>query len=350
MSASFAGSSVPQCHPKTESGSACSYATIPAHIGAFGSYLPEQIVTNHELPGLEKTNGAIERLLGAVERRKAAEGQSCSDMIAIAAKQILERSDISPLDLDRIIVSATPGDFIEPNTASVVQHKIGARCKSIDIGMSCVGWVAGLDYGLRCIATGEQNVLVLAGTIISRGSHFHNPMHRAIFGDGAGGALLSASSSDDDCRFLAGNVWSDGDYFDMICMPNQGTVRPETIPGEFEGSFYMGDRRVINQALRENLSYMLESTLETAGVTKEDIDVCFIHQPSKPLFEEAFKACDMPREKVIEDYDRYGNTISAELPISMDENVQNGRIKRGDLVLKVTFGAGFSGGMMLYRY
>ncbi len=325
-----------------------SYADIPARIAATGSYLPARVVGNHDIPGLEETNGAVERLLGAVERRAAGVDETCSDIIVQAARRVLEAAETAPTDLDRLIVSATPGDYFEPCTAAVVQYKLGARCASIDVGMSCVGWVAGLDYALRCIATGDRKVLVMAGTIVSKGTAFFNPMHRAIFGDGAGGVLLERT--DGPGQFLAGALWTDGQYHDMITMPHLASVPTARVPEDYRGSFYMGDARIIHQALKDNLPPGLEAVFQTAGLTREDIDVAFVHQPSKPLFEAAVKASGVPREKLVEDYHLYGNTISAELPISLDENVRNGRIKRGDTVLKITFGAGFSGGLVLYRY
>jgi 3-oxoacyl-[acyl-carrier-protein] synthase-3 len=324
-----------------------SYLKVGARIVVTGAYLPDRVVTNSEIMGLEGSDGSIRRLLGAVERRAVGENEACSDIIAAAATRILESAKISPLELDRIIVSATPGDFLEPCTASVVQYKLRARCPAIDVGMSCVGWVAGIDYALRCLAMGERRILVMAGTIASRGPTFRNPMHRAIFGDGAGGVLLEAS---DPGQFLAGGLWTDGQYFDVITMPHQMSLHPERVPEEYRGSFYMGRREVIHQALQVNLARFVDEVLTTAGVSNEEIDVAFIHQPSKPLFEEAVKAVGIPRNKLIQDYERYGNTISAELPISLDENVRNGLIKRGDLVLMVTFGAGFSGGILLFRY
>ncbi|MBI3951716.1 MAG: ketoacyl-ACP synthase III [Acidobacteria bacterium] len=324
-----------------------SYASIRARIVATGSYLPKRIISNSEILGLEGSDGSIRRLLGAVERRGVQEHEACSDITMTAAAQILESAEISPLELDRIIVSSTPGDFVEPCTASVVQYKLRARCPATDVGMSCVGWVAGMDYALRCLATGERRILVLAGTIVSKGTVFRNPMHRAIFGDGAGGVLLEASEAG---HFLAGGLWTDGQYYDVITMPNLTSVHSPRIPLEYKGSFYMGRREVINEALRNNLSRCVDEVIQTAGLTKDDIDVAFIHQPSKPLFEEALRAVGIPRSKVIEDYERYGNTISAELPISLDENVRNGRIKRGDTVLMVTFGAGFSAGILVFRY
>jgi 3-oxoacyl-[acyl-carrier-protein] synthase III len=324
-----------------------SYASIPARIAVTGAYLPKRIISNAEILGLEGSDGVIQRLLGAVERRAADEHEACSDLISTAGTQVLASAEMSPLELDRIIVSSTPGDFHEPSTASVVQYKMGARCPAIDVGMSCVGWVAGIDYALRCIATGERRILVLAGTITSRGNVFHNPMHRAIFGDGAGGVLLEAASVS---QFLVGSLQTDGQYHDLISMPHQASVHLSTIPEEYRGSFYMGQREIFSQVLENNLEPFVSAGLHSAGLTREQIDVAFIHQPSKPLYELAVKAVGIPTDRLIQDYERFGNTIAAELPISLDENVRNGRIKRGDTVLMVTFGAGFTAGLLIFQY
>jgi 3-oxoacyl-[acyl-carrier-protein] synthase-3 len=320
-----------------------------ARIVATGSFLPERVVTNSEIPGLEAADGYIRRLLGAVERRAAADTETCSDLIAHAARHILADAHCSPLDLDRIIVSTTPGDFIEPSTACIVQAKIGARCPAIDIGSSCVGWVAGMDYAIKCLAAGEKRILVMAGTVVSllQGAAFQNPMHRAIFGDGAGGALVEA---DPTGGFLAWRLWTDGRYYDVINLPHQYSSHPEQIPAEYKGHFFMGLRETMFEVLRTNIASVVEGALAEAGLSRDAIDIAFIHQPSKPIFEMAVKTLGIPRARVVEDYARYGNTISAELPISFDENVRNGRVKRGDKVLMVTYGAGFSGGVLVFEY
>jgi 3-oxoacyl-[acyl-carrier-protein] synthase-3 len=318
-----------------------------ARIVATGSFLPERVVTNSEIPGLEGADESVRRLLGAIERRAVAENEACSDIIVRAAQRILADAQCSPLDLDRIIVSATLGDFLEPSTASVVQAKLGARCPAVDIGSSCVGWVAGMDYAIKCLATGEKRILVMAGTVISHGELFKNPMHRAIFGDGAGGALVEA---DPYGGFLAWRLWTDGRYYDVINMPHQFSLHPERIPMEYKGHFFMGSRQVIFEVLSANIAPGVEGMLTEAGLNKNDIDIAFIHQPSKLIFEEAVKTVGIPRERIVEDYERYGNTVSAELPISFDENVRSGRVKRGNKVLMVTYGAGFSGGGLVFEY
>ena len=323
------------------------YRGIGARIAATGSYVPEKVVTNNHLTGAWDVARKLQRLLGAVERRAVKEDEACSDLIAEAAQRVLTTAHLSALELDRIIVSATPGDFLEPPTASVVQHKLQARCPAIDIKMSCVGWMAGVDYALRCIATGEKKILVLAGTVVSRGDAFHTLMHRAIFGDGAGGVLIEA---DEHQQFLAGGLWTDGQYYTMINQPHPGSVHPEAIPIGYKGKFYMGPRKVFFETLRHELAPCVEGVLKESGLSKDDIDVAIIHQPSRKLFEAAVKSLKIPAEKSIQDFHRYGNTISAELPIALDENIRNGRIQRGNRLLLVTFGAGFNAGAMVLEY
>ena len=149
---------------------------------------------------------------------------------------------------------------------------------------------------------------------------------------------------------MAGVLWTDGQFHDVITMPHKSSVATPRVPPDYHGSFFMAERQIITQALRDNLPLGVDAVLDKAGVTRDELDVCFIHQPSRPLYEAAVKASGVERSKLVEDYAHYGNTISAELPISLDENVRNGRVKRGDLIMKITYGAGFSGGVLVYRY
>jgi len=321
------------------------YAGIGARVASTGGCLPARIITNKQLS--PEGAGTLERLLGVVERRAAGENEACSDLIVEAGRRALEAAEMSPLELDRIIVSATPGDFHEPPTASVVQYKLGALCPAVDVKMSCVGWLAGVDFALRCIATGERRILVLAGTVISRGDVFKTVTHHAIFGDGAGAMLLEANGKG---HFLSGMIGTDGRYYSQINLPHLGSLHPEDVPGEFRGKFYMGPQQVFFSRLRDSLPPMVETVLKEAQLSKEDIDTVILHQPSKPLFEVALKALGFPRDKVVDNYRMHGNTISAELPITLDQCIQSGKVKRGDTLLLVTFGAGFNAGAAVMIY
>jgi 3-oxoacyl-[acyl-carrier-protein] synthase-3 len=136
----------------------------------------------------------------------------------------------------------------------------------------------------------------------------------------------------------------------MINQPHTGSVHPQDIPLAYKGKFYMGPRRVFFETLRDALAPCVETVLKEAGLSKDDIDLAIVHQPSRKLFEAAIKSLKIPLEKSVQDFHRYGNTISAELPIALDENIRNGRIKRGDKLLLVTFGAGFNAGAMALEY
>jgi len=323
---------------------------------ATGSYLPEKTLTNEEIiRRAEVFNGApatlapekVVQVIGAVERREAREDQSCSDLIVEAARSTLDAAGVKPGKLDRIFVSSTPGDFFEPSTASVVQYKLGATCPAIDIRASCVGWLAGLDYAFHRVDRAEDRlVLVLAGTKIGR-IGVENPFHRCIFGDGAGGALVAPSDKE---QVKATYFWTGGEYHDVIVMPHGHSIRPAGVPPDYDGRFYMGDRETIFGALKKYLPDSLATLFAKSGCATGDIDYAFIHQASGPIFEETVKICGLPSGKIHRDYEHYGNTISAELPISLDNAVRNGKVSTDDTILLATYGAGFTGGGIVLDY
>ena len=327
-----------------------------ARLIATGSYLPEKILTTEEIIQRAAVfNGApstlepatVVKVIGAVERREAREDQACSDLIVEAARNTLEAADVKPEELDRIFVSATPGDYFEPSTASVVQYKLGATCPAIDIKASCVGWVAGLDYAFHRVEKGEDRlILVAAGTKIGK-MGMDNPFHRSIFGDGAGAALVGPS---DRQNVKATYFWTKGEYYDVITMPHGHSIRSAKIPMEFDGKFYMGNRETIFGVLREYLSSCLNILFARSGCTRDDVDYAFIHQASGPIFEETVGISGILGEKIHRDYRQYGNTISAELPISLDNAVRKGAVGRDDRLLLVTYGAGFTGGGVVLDY
>ncbi len=327
-----------------------------ARLIATGSYLPEKTLTNEEIiRRAEVFNGApstltpekVVEVIGAVERREAREDETCSDLILEAARNTLDAAGVKPEELDRIFVSSTPGDYFEPSTASVVQYKLGARCPAIDIKASCVGWLAGLDYAFHRVEKGEDKlILVAAGTRIGR-IGVESPFHRCIFGDGAGGALVAPS---DKHNVKATYFWTGGEYHDVIVMPHGHSIRPARVPPEYESRFYMGNRETIFGALKKYFPDSLATLFAKSGCKTDDIDYAFIHQASGPIFEETGKVCGIPSGKIHRDYEQCGNTISAELPISLDNAVRRGAVQRDDRLLLVTYGAGFTGGGIVLDY
>lgn len=324
--------------------------TPTAKIVATAQYVPDQIITNEDIikKGLRSSDGMIRRALGAVERRAAASTMSNADMMANVAMQILKEANCPPTQLDRIICSADPQDAIAPNVASVVQRQIGASCPAFDVQMSCAGWLCGVDLAARCLQTGEHRILVLASSQVGSRLTFHNLMHRAIFGDGTGGILLESA---DRGNILSIGLWTAGTHYDKIYVPYAWSQRPDTVPQEYANSFYMSSNQ---EDFFTTMDFYLlpfcERLWETAGVSKGDIDHFLLHQPSIPLFEYSLKALDVPREKVLDLFARYGNLVAAEMPIYLNEALRSGRIRQGELVFLLAYGAGFTMGGMVMRY
>ncbi len=329
---------------------------IPVKISATGKYLPEKVVTNEDFVrefGNKTSPKALERLLGTKEHRVAASDEQPSDLIVKAAERTLEKAGITAREITQIIVSMTPGDFREPATAAVVQRKLGAQCPGMDIALSCTGWLAGVDIAARRIATSSNEkgrILVLGGALLSRTLPVRIAQHRAIFGDGAGGILLEkAEENEESCIYESAFV-TFGEYSDVIHWPNAWSHLPEGVPDGYRGYFYMGESKLLSQLLQRHLEVSLNTLWGKTGFGPSDIDFAIIHQPSGPLFEIAIKSSGIPGHKITRNFERYGNTVSGELPIGLDEAIEEGKIKRGSLLLLVTYGAGITGGCMLLRY
>jgi len=314
------------------------------------SYLPEKVVTNQDIidAGLKTTPVAIERGLGVRERRAAAPDETAADMMVKVAKKILEKAECLPQELDYIICSVDVGDSVEPDTATAVQAKIGASCPAFGVAMSCTGWLAAVDIALRYIDAGKKRILVLASSLVGSRIFYHNLMHRAIFGDGAGGILLESHHRN---RFLGMRLWTDGRHYSKIYIPHPWSIIPEDIPEEYKGSFYMSpDQKKFFAIMDFYLVPFTRHLLNEARVKLEDIDLFFLHYPSKPLFEHSLKLLAVPRGKTFSRFECYGNLAAAEVPVFLDEAVSTGRLKKGNLLLVVTYGAGFTGGGLVLRY
>lgn len=326
--------------------------TTHARIAATGAYLPETTLTNEDLikqRGESLRPIILQKALGAVERRTTLAEETGADLMARAGKTILERASCDPKDLDRIICSLDPGDAVAPSTAVAVQAKLGAACPAYDVTMSCAGWICGVDQGLRAIASGEQRVLVLAGSTVGSKLPFRDLKHRAIFGDGASGILLEAVQ---DGSPLTTALWADGRFYTKIFAPYLWSLHPKDIPPEYKGSFYMDpDQNVFFNQLTRVLPPFFKRLLLEAEVAVGDVDHFLLHQPSIPLFEHSMKLLNMiPRSKVFDFFSKYGNVVSAEMPIMLDEGISSGRIKQGNIVCMVTYGAGFTMAGMVMRY
>lgn len=314
------------------------------------SYLPQRIVTNDEIikniPGM--TSAVLRRSFGAVERRAIASDETAADMMIEVAKKILKETGCTAKDIDCIICSSDPSDTIEPATGPVVQAKIGASCPAFDISMSCTGWLAGVETGLNYLDAGKKKILVLASCTIGSRIFYRDLKYRAIFGDGAGGILLESQHRS---KFIAIDLWTDGRHYSKIFVPHAWTVLPKEIPPEYKNSFYMLSNQKEFFAIMD--SYFVpfsENLLKKANIDINDIDLFLLHYPTKPLFERSIKLLGIPEEKTFHRFDKYGNIATAEMPILLDEAIRTGRIKKGDIVYILVYGAGFTGGGLIMEY
>lgn len=326
--------------------------TTHARVVSTGVYVPSGNAANDELIrqfGEPIPAIVLQRALGASERRITPSEETGADLMARAAKTILEQADCDPKELDSIICSIDPGDAAAPSTAVAVQMKLGATCPAYDVMMSCAGWICGIDQALRALAYGEQRILVLAGCTTGSKFPFREVRHRAIFGDGAGGLLLGAAH---EGELLTTALWTDGRFYSRIFAPYPWSVHPADIPQEYKGYFYMDpDQNVFFRQLARVLPPFFKRLLLAAKVSVDDVDHFFLHQPSRPLFEHSLQLLKaVPREKVFDSFSKYGNIVAAELPVMLAEGISSGRIKRGDLICMVTYGAGFTMAGLVMRY
>ena len=331
------------------------FRTRLARIVSSGWYLPSSVVKNGDIV-LEKPEAfdiIVRRALGAVERRAALAKETNAEMMTSVAIQILSNANIQPSQLSRIICSSDPQDTVAPNVASVVQSNISAHCPAFDIQMSCAGWICDVDVALRCLSEefGPSYILVLASSTVGSRLNFYNRRDRAIFGDGASGILLGTDGLESG-KLMCTQLWTDGRFHNEIVAPLPWSNRPSVIPKNYEGSFYMSPNQdVFFSSLSQVLPPFFDRLLQEAGITVKDVDHFLLHQPSMPLFDHSVKILsNIPRSKVFDCFARYGNLVAAEMPMMLSQGVQAGRIKSGDVVLMLTYGAGFTMAGCVFEY
>jgi len=316
-----------------------------------GSFVPARIVSNAELERSVPTSDAwIRENLGISERR-VAEASQCTSTLAIeAGRRAIENAGIQPTDLDMVILATATPDRLAPATAPRVQAALGAsNAAAFDLNAVCTGFIYGLTVGAQFVGTGaSHNVLVIGADTFSRITDWTR-RDCVFFGDGAGAAVMSAST--DDSGFMCTRLYADGGGFESFTVPAGGSEMPascETVSAGLH-NFRMNGRTVYETAV-EVIPAALRSVLAEAGLSAEDIDHVVPHQPSIRILEESARRIGIPFSKFGTNMDRYANTSSATIPILLDEMWRSGRIARGDLVALVAVGAGWTWGAALLRW
>jgi 3-oxoacyl-[acyl-carrier-protein] synthase-3 len=321
-----------------------------AKILATGGRVPDRIVKNSFFEYLvEDADAWIYSRTGIRERRFAADDEATSDLATAAAFQALEVGGIDPLDIDCIIVSTSTPDMILPPSACMVQKNIGAaNALAFDMNAVCSGFIYAVETADNFIKSGKyRRILVIGADCYSKILDMQDKTTCPLFGDGAGAIILEASA--EPTGILTSHVESDGTRWDLIQVPSSGSrkpVTPETIALR-ENTFKMAGRSVYTFAT-DVIPKLITTLAEKAGVDEADLDFIIPHQANSRIIDVITKKTGIPAEKILLNLDRYGNTAAASVGLALDENLRNGVIKEGNLVLIMGFGGGLSwGGMIL---
>jgi 3-oxoacyl-[acyl-carrier-protein] synthase-3 len=323
-----------------------------ATIVGTGMYVPDRVLTNFELEKMVETSDEwIRERTGIRERRIAAPDQSSSDLAVIAARRALEMASIRPEEIDQIIVATTTPDRVLPSCACTVQAKLGAtRAAAYDMFAACTGFIYGLSIARGAIGSGvAETVLVIGVEELSRILDFTDRNTCVLFGDGAGAAVLRPCAPGDG--ILSVSIQSDGVLGDLLEVPAGGAAMPashETVD-QRQHFIRMRGKELFKVAVR-SMEQSLRIALESAGLSVGDLDLVIPHQANARIIEAMRERLDVPADRVVVNIDRYGNTSSASIPITLDEVVRSGRLKPGDRVGFVAFGGGATWGATVSRW
>lgn len=320
-----------------------------------GRYIPDRILNNDDLEKMVETSDEwIVTRTGIKERHLAEPEQSTSDLAAEAAKKALENAGITPDMLDMIIVSTITADHVFPCTAALVQQKIGAKkCTCFDTSAACSGLLYAFNaaYGMMASPLKYKRVLVIGAEKMSSLVDWSDRSTCVLFGDGAAAFVLENDENPETEDFyVAGEVLADGSVADLLIVPAGGSAMPashETVDNKMH-YIKMGGPKTFQLAVISMVS-ACRNVLEKAGLTPDDVVWAIPHQANRRIIDAVANKLGIP-EKVYLNVDRYGNTSSASIGICLDELNRAGKIKRGDMILAASFGAGLTWAAMLIRW
>jgi len=323
-----------------------------AHITGWGVSVPERILTNDEISErIDTSDEWIQSRTGIRQRHIADDDQSTVSLGAEAALQALEVAKVGPNDVDLIILSTSTPEHIFPASASLVQDRIGAsRAGAFDLSAACTGFIIALNIAAQAIQTGSiDTALVLGSETLSRFVNWNDRTTCILFGDGAGAFVLQAS--EEPGGILSSVIRSDGSGGDLLTIPAGGSKLPassETVQNELH-YIQMNGREVYRFATRV-MKQATEEAVEQAGMSLDEINWIIPHQANQRIIETAARRLKMPMERVVVNLDRYGNTSTASIPLATVEAIQDGRIKPGEKIVFVGFGAGLTWGAVAAQW
>ncbi len=323
-----------------------------AGIVSTGKALPVAKITNADLELIVDTNDEWIKTRSGIEERRIITGdETASGLSAKASRIALERAGISPAELDLIIVATVTPDQILPSTACLVQDKLGAvNAAAFDLVAGCTGFLYGFDVATRYINSGAARHILLVGVdTLSPIVDWQDRNTCVLFGDGAGAVVISAV--EEGSGVLASKMFSDGTKANLLYVPAGGSTRPATHQTVAERGHYikMEGQEVFKFAVTVMVDSLLE-VLALAGKTAADLDILAPHQANIRIINFACKRLKLQPEQVLVNIHRYGNMSSAAIPVALDEAVEEGKLKAGQLVGLVSFGAGLTWGASVMKW
>lgn len=316
--------------------------------------VPPKLLTNNDLEKMVETSDQwITERTGIKQRHIVEPGVTCSDLGAQASLQACAKAGISPKDVELIIFATVTPDMLLPATACLVQSKIGAtNCWGFDLSIACSGFLYAMQVGAQFVMSGcHKNVLVIGIDVMSSIIDYTDRQTCIIFGDGGGAVLLQPSTSEEDGCFVDYLHEIDGSGGDFLCMPGGGSQHPATAESVANREhFVKQDGPVVFKFATKRMPDLCVRLLARNNMSGQDVDVFVPHQANLRIIKSAVERLQMPMEKVIINIEQYGNTTAGTLPLALDTALQQGRLKKGDMVLFAAMGAGLSAGAALIRW
>jgi len=320
-------------------------------LGTGHSY-PEGILTNAELEKMVETSDDwITSRTGIKQRRKAAPGEYTSQFAVRAGRQAIERAGLDVADIDLLLCATVSPDQILPSTGCIIQAELGChKAAAMDVVAACSGFLYGLTLADTMVRTGQSKyALVIGAEILTQYVDYTDRNTCVLFGDGAGAAVLGPVEG--DRGILAARIKSDGRYEEQLFSPGGGTRRPATAATLAAGDhfFKMKGNELFKVAVR-SMTDISREVLEEAGLSATDVKLFIPHQANQRITDGVASKLNVESDRVYSNIAMHGNTSSASIPIALDECVEAGRIKQGDLVLMASFGGGVTWGGVLVRW
>jgi 3-oxoacyl-[acyl-carrier-protein] synthase-3 len=316
-------------------------------ITGLGAYAPERVLTNDELSTLvDTTDEWIMERTGIRERRIAAPEEALTDLALPAARAALAEAAVEPDQIDLLLCATVTPDMMFPTSSALLADTLGARsAAAYDLLAGCTGFVYALAQAYGMIASGlADRALVVGGDVLSRILDWTDRSTLVLFGDGAGAVVLERV---EDGGFLGFELGADGGGGVNLSLPGSGSRRIEDASAN--GYVHMNGREVFRFATRVLVS-SAQDLLAECGVGVEDVDVYVPHQANVRIMTHAQTKLGIPREKMVVNVDRYGNTSSGSIPFALADARASGLLKKGDLVLMTGMGAGLTWGSSLMQW